>query len=124
MTQQNPTPSSQTLVEQVNANYGFLFEAKQDMQRQWSIMQDSEETAISDLGEAWISAKNNDIRKALVREQLANDQDYQDARLKYREARDAFRLAQIEVERVKTLTLVTPVAYPAVTGFQQSYIPS
>lgn len=126
MTQEDPgTPN--TLTEEINAAYGRLTAEKESMQIAWHEMSDAEETAISDLGDDWVLAKNNDIRKALVREKLAEDESYQTSRKKYRGSRDAFRLAQIEIERIKTniaaLTAVG-VSAPLILGNQQSALKS
>lgn len=51
----------------------------------------------------WAGAKNNDVRKVLLEEWLANDDVYWQARLAYDKARDEFRVALLEIERLKLL---------------------
>lgn len=51
----------------------------------------------------WAGAKNNDVRRVLLEEWLAGDDVYWQARLAYDKARDEYRVALLEIERLKLL---------------------
>lgn len=105
-----------TLSEQVELAYAELTAQKANMQESWNTLSMEEENAIQENLADWFDSKNNDIRKQKVVSWLATNEEYQDARKRYRAAKDAFRLAQIEVERVKTM-IAAVVAYgPALVG--------
>ena len=89
--------------ERINAAWDEVVRARKSMELSRWATDDAEETAISDLGDEWTNAKNNDVRRALVREKLAEDLDYHEARNQYRKARAELRVALFEVERLKML---------------------
>lgn len=89
--------------QRIEAAWDEAISQRSAMMAAETVMQNSEETAISDLGEEWANAKNNDIRKALVRDALAGDEGYQEARVGYRAARNVYRLKMMEVSKLRDL---------------------
>lgn len=53
--------------------------------------------------EEWASAKNNDVRAVMLAEWCCEDSDYDQARADYDEAKIGFRLATLEIERLRLL---------------------
>lgn len=64
---------------------------------------DVEETAKMDNLDEWVGAKNNDVRRAIVLRALADDVEYHEARVAYRNEKDAFKLAMLHIERLRML---------------------
>ena len=89
--------------ERINAAWDRVVELRRDMGFRKVEIENAEETAISDLGDEWTNAKNNDVRRALVREKLASEERYQENRKMYRAAREDLRVALLEVERLRML---------------------
>ena len=102
-----------TLEERIEAEFDRAIAAKSDMQTNASKIADSEETAKMDNLDEWTGAKNNDVRHSIVLRALAEDEDYHTARQGYRAARDRYRLAVLEIERLKLLVAARAAA-PAV----------
>lgn len=89
--------------KEINAVYDRVVRLRLDMAFRSSEIQDDEETAKMDNLEEWTSAKNNDVRRAIILRALADDEHYHANRKQYRAMREDLRIALINVERVKTL---------------------
>jgi hypothetical protein len=92
-----------TIVDQVNNAYSLLHEWKNDMQVHADAIADLEEDAVQDILEDWQKARSNEVRRGLLQDQLDDNDEYKNHRRAYRTARNNFRLAQLEVERCKTV---------------------
>ena len=57
------------------------------------------------MGDEWVNAKNNDVRKMMVERYFADNMDYAQVVEAQREAKLNFRLAMLDVEYVKALIL-------------------
>lgn len=112
--------SSGTIVDQVNKAYSELYEWRREMQVHADAISDAEETAVQDILEEWQKAKSNEVRRGLVNDELADNEEYHNHRRLYRDARNRFRLCQIEVERCKTLVAALNAAYPMIQGQYES----
>lgn len=92
-----------TLTERIEAAFDAVIASKAQMHEALYFMDLAEESARMDNIEEWASAKNNDVRRAIVLRELADNEDYHAARTRHRDNRDGFRLGMLEVERLKLL---------------------
>ncbi len=92
-----------TLAERIEAAFDEAVGAKRRMQINLRGITELEETAKMENLDEWVGAKNNDVRRAIVLRDLAEDEDYDRARFEYDNARDRYRLALLEIERLKLL---------------------
>lgn len=92
-----------TLSERIEAAYDRAQEHRAGMQLALWNMEGREQDAIERLGDEWINARNNDVRRALVGRALREDAAYQEARQSYRSNRDSYKLVLLDIERLKLL---------------------
>lgn len=95
--------SERSLPERIEVEFNQVVDAKAQMQFRAGQIHLAEETAKTDNLEEWTAAKNNEVRRAIVLSVLADDEAYHEARSVYQEARDRYRLALLEIERLKLL---------------------
>lgn len=95
------------LDEKINETWDRAIAYRQAMQSQARVVADYEETAKMENLEEWMGAKNSDQRKALILRVLADEDDYHNARDAYADARDRFKIAMLEVERLRMLLTYT-----------------
>lgn len=91
------------LTARIEAAFDSAIVCKSRMQAEANDIAAAEETAKMDNLEEWTAAKNNDVRRAIVLRELADDEGYHASRKIYRAARDDYRLALLEIERLKVL---------------------
>ena len=102
--------SALTLSERIEAAYDRAVGARRTMQIEQTVMADEEQSAKMDNLEEWTAAKNNDIRRAIVERALGEPNGvegapslYWNARRAYTDARNEYRLAHLEIERLRLL---------------------
>lgn len=99
-----------SLSERIENAYDVAVEAKRTMQVEQSIMADEEQSAKMDNLDEWTAAKNNDVRRSIIERELGEPGGvdgapslYWTARRAYIGARDRYRLALLEIERLRLL---------------------
>ena len=95
--------SALTLSERIEAAYDRAVEVEDHMQTLARQIELQEETAKMDNLEECTAAKNNDIRRAIILRALSEDEGYHVARSTYAVARNRYRLAHLEIERLRLL---------------------
>jgi hypothetical protein len=94
---------AQTMTDRIEAVFNAAVAAKRNMQASANDVAAAEETAKMDNLDEWVGAKNNDVRRSIILRELDDDEAYYVARQLYRDARDSYRLALLEIERLKLL---------------------
>lgn len=97
------------LVERIEAAYDRAIQARRDMIVARNVLANIEANAKQEHEEEWASAKNNDVRAVLLAGWIAESptgdtgDDYFETRAERQEAELAFKLALLEIERLKLL---------------------
>lgn len=94
----------------IKETFDNLVESREAMMAAQGAMEDLEETAKMDNLNEWVAAKNNDVRRAIILRELSDNNEYHAHRRAYRDARDAFKLARLEVERIRMMVDAAVVA--------------
>lgn len=94
---------SLSLAERIERAYNEVCEQKRIMQKTLREFRGWEAATKLEHGEEWAAAKNDNVRKVLLDGWLEEDLDYQKARDSYESHRDRYRLALLEIERLKLL---------------------
>lgn len=92
-----------TLAERIEAAFDEAIEARSVMLYASRNLEDLRAQAKLEHADEWASAKNNDVRAVLLAGWLEEDDAYGKAVLEYQEGRIGFRLALLEIERLKLL---------------------
>lgn len=92
-----------SLAERIETAFDKARQSKAVMQQSYREIEAAEETAKMDNLDEWTGAKNNDVRRAIILRELAQDDDYHNARKAYQGARDTYRLDLLEIKRLELL---------------------
>jgi hypothetical protein len=98
------TDKSKTVIERIEDAYDAAAEHRANMHDAHGAMISQEEFVLK--GERlaeFRSAKSNEVRKALLKDWLSDDEDYLLQKERYEENRFAFRLAMLEIDRLRLL---------------------
>lgn len=97
------------LSERIEAAYDRATEARRAMTVARNVMADIEANAKQEHPEEWASAKNNDVRAVLLARWVAENptgdtsDDYFETRAERQDAELTFKLALLEIERLRLL---------------------
>lgn len=91
------------LAERIEASFDFARTARSDLEHWRQVKEAIEERVKLENTEAYMNAKNGEIRQLLLLSWLHNDEDWQMAREEYRKARHAYRQELLHIERLKLL---------------------
>lgn len=97
----------ETIHERIEAAFDTAINNRTKMMDAQASMQRAEETAKMENLEEWTQAKNNDVRKAIILRELADDESYHEERANYERRRGLYRLDLLEIERLKLLVEYT-----------------
>jgi hypothetical protein len=92
-----------SLSERIEAAYDEAKAYRGRMFLERGEIEEREENAKIKHSQEWASAKNNDVRRVLLQEWLDGDAEYLHASQQYHIARNAYRLALLEIDRLKLL---------------------
>ena len=95
--------SALTLSERIEAAYDRAIEARRAMLAARDAMAVLEAQAKQDHADEWAGAKNNDVRAVLLHGWLSGEDAYLEASDDYEGSRAAYRLALLEIERLRLL---------------------
>lgn len=95
--------SGRTLTERIEAAWDEAIETRSVMLYASRNLEDLRAQAKLDHADEWAAAKNNDVRAVMLAGWLEEDDYYGRSVLEYQEGRMGFRLALLEIERLKLL---------------------
>lgn len=92
-----------SLADRIEAAFDRAIKSKSLMQYSQLTMRLISDDAKLEHRDEYAGAKNNDVRAVLLHDWLQDELEYWAARKNYDEARDDYRLALLEIERLKLL---------------------
>jgi hypothetical protein len=92
-----------SLSERIEAAYDETIKLRDDMALDKAVLRAKEEAAKLDHADEWEKAKNSEVRSVLLAGWLADDSTYAQAYGRYMSNREDYRLALLEIERLKLL---------------------
>lgn len=95
--------STPTLIERIEAAFDRAIEARSKMDAALYLTRNLEAAAKADHADEWASAKNNDVRAVLLAGWLSGNEQYSLQREAYLGFQRTYRLALLEIERLKLL---------------------
>lgn len=95
--------SAPALSERIEAAYDRAIEQRAIMLEARDAMAALEAGAKQDHAEEWATAKNNDVRAVLLHGWMADEDNYLEAFDDYEGGRKEYRLALLEIERLRLL---------------------
>lgn len=99
--------SALTLTERIEAAYDEAIRLRREIDEARKILGDLETVEKIKHADEWTSAKNNDVRALLLASWLADHDAYHQGQMHYSGVRSAYRLALLEIERLKLLVEAT-----------------
>ena len=96
-------PERRSLSERIEAAYDRAMELRKAMMQDLLMVRVKEQQAKLEHADEWASAKNSEVRGVLLAGWLASDEHYEAYKDNYEGHRDRYRLAHLEIERLRLL---------------------